>query len=82
MEQMENGYFDGAEILIWILICSGIIAGVASKAITIAVATSHSVDKISHCGAHYIVPDLDCVHAFVNKDGSLRIGESLSLVQD
>ncbi|KAL8280404.1 hypothetical protein RQP46_007052 [Phenoliferia psychrophenolica] len=52
---------------------SGILAGVASGAKTIAVCTSHPVEKISHCGAHYIVPSLDCVHAFPNKDGSIRI---------
>ncbi|KAK4698073.1 hypothetical protein P7C70_g8112, partial [Phenoliferia sp. Uapishka_3] len=52
---------------------SGIKAGVASKAITIAVCTSHPVEKISNCGAHYIVPSLDCVHARTNKDGSVHI---------
>lgn len=75
---------------------SGIRAGVASSAITIAVCTSHpgtsfpnsnymrpdltlvvTVEKISNCGAHYIVPSLDCIHAFPNPDGSIRIGPSL-----
>ncbi|ORY90893.1 HAD-like domain-containing protein [Leucosporidium creatinivorum] len=52
---------------------SGIKAGVASKAKTIAICTSHPVEKIANCGAHFIVPSLDCVHAFPNKDGSIRI---------
>ncbi|KAI5476664.1 Haloacid dehalogenase-like hydrolase domain containing protein [Pseudohyphozyma bogoriensis] len=52
---------------------SGIKAGVASEATTIAVCTSHPVEKISNCGAHYIVPSLDCVHARKNKDGSIHI---------
>ncbi|KAM0749757.1 HAD-like protein [Meredithblackwellia eburnea MCA 4105] len=52
---------------------SGIKAGVASKATTIAVCTSHPVEKINNCGAHYIVPSLDCVHAFPNPDGTIRI---------
>jgi hypothetical protein len=92
---------------------SGIKAGVASGAVTIAICTSHpgvflllpaarqlthlssQVEKISNCGAHYvsfrrrfalssslvltfvlflqIVPSLDCVYAFLNKDGSIRI---------
>lgn len=81
---------------------SGIIAAVASGAVTIAVCTSHpgvfpscapfppfafiiltslvrsrsrrtTVEKISHCGAHYIVPSLDCVFTSVNPDGSIQI---------
>ncbi|TNY23957.1 HAD-like domain-containing protein [Rhodotorula diobovata] len=52
---------------------SGIKAGVASGARTIAICTSHPVEKINTQGAHYIVPSLDCVHARKNKDGSIRI---------
>ncbi|GAA6047910.1 hypothetical protein JCM3770_006420 [Rhodotorula araucariae] len=52
---------------------SGIKAGVASGARTIAICTSHPVEKINTQGAHYIVPSLDCVHARRNKDGSIRI---------
>ncbi|GAA6000833.1 hypothetical protein JCM10207_004680 [Rhodosporidiobolus poonsookiae] len=52
---------------------SGIKAGVASGAKTIAICTSHPVEKISNAGAHYIVPSLDCVHIRKNKDGSLRV---------
>ncbi|BGP37185.1 hypothetical protein JCM10450v2_001093 [Rhodotorula kratochvilovae] len=52
---------------------SGIKAGVASGARTIAICTSHPVEKINTQGAHYIVPSLDCVHARRNKNGSIRI---------
>ncbi|GAA5896995.1 hypothetical protein JCM6882_007327 [Rhodosporidiobolus microsporus] len=52
---------------------SGIKAGVASGARTIAICTSHPVEKINSQGAHYIVPSLDCVHVRKNKDGSLRV---------
>ncbi|SCV72698.1 BQ2448_4235 [Microbotryum intermedium] len=52
---------------------SGIKAGVASGAKTIAICTSHPVEKISDSGAHYIVPSLDCVHAFPQKDGRIKI---------
>ena len=31
------------------------------------------VEKISNSGAHYIVPSLDCVHAFPQKDGRIKI---------
>ncbi|GAA5871110.1 hypothetical protein JCM16303_001692 [Sporobolomyces ruberrimus] len=52
---------------------SGIKAGVVSGAKTIAICTSHPVEKINSHGAHYIVPSLDCVFASRNKDGSIRI---------
>ncbi|GAA5845199.1 hypothetical protein JCM11251_003711 [Rhodosporidiobolus azoricus] len=52
---------------------SGIKAGVASGARTIAICTSHPVEKINSQGAHYIVPSLECVHVRKNKDGSLRV---------
>ncbi|PRQ77392.1 HAD-like domain-containing protein, partial [Rhodotorula toruloides] len=52
---------------------SGIKAGVASGARTIAICTSHPVEKINSQGAHYIVPSLDCVHARRNKDGTIHI---------
>ncbi|GJN87861.1 hypothetical protein Rhopal_000816-T1 [Rhodotorula paludigena] len=53
---------------------SGIMAGVRSGARTIAVCTSHPVEKINSQGAHYVVPSLDCVHARRNPDGkTIRI---------
>ncbi|GAA5901909.1 uncharacterized protein JCM6883_000435 [Sporobolomyces salmoneus] len=52
---------------------SGIKAGVVSGARTIAICTSHPVEKINNSGAHYIVPSLDCVFARRNKDGSIHI---------
>lgn len=52
---------------------SGIKAGVTSGAKTIAVCTSHPVEKISGYGAHYIVPSLECVHAFKKSDGGIKI---------
>ncbi|GAA6030084.1 hypothetical protein JCM8097_009248 [Rhodosporidiobolus ruineniae] len=47
---------------------SGIKAGVASGAKTIAICTSHPVEKIAGAGAHYIVPSLECVHIVPSKD--------------
>ncbi|KAM0792836.1 hypothetical protein ACM66B_002602 [Microbotryomycetes sp. NB124-2] len=52
---------------------SGIKAGVSSGAKTIAICTSHPVEKISGSGAHYIVPSLECVHAFRKPDGGIKI---------
>lgn len=52
---------------------SGIKAGVASGAKTIAVCTSHPVEKINDVGAHYVVPSLDCVFARKNPDGTIQI---------
>lgn len=52
---------------------SGIKAGVASLAKTIAVCTSHPAEKISHCGAHWLIPTLDLVKCEVRSDGKLRI---------
>ncbi|GAA5850870.1 hypothetical protein JCM8547_009115 [Rhodosporidiobolus lusitaniae] len=52
---------------------SGIKAGVASGAKTIAICTSHPVEKINGAGAHYIVPSLECVHVKKEKDGKIRI---------
>ncbi|KAK4056292.1 hypothetical protein OIO90_002736 [Microbotryomycetes sp. JL221] len=52
---------------------SGIKAGVSSGAKTIAICTSHPVEKISGSGAHYIVPSLECVHAFRKQDGGIKI---------
>lgn len=40
---------------------SGIRAGVASGATVIAVCTSHERSKISNCGAHYIVENMEKV---------------------
>lgn len=52
---------------------SGIKAGVASGAKTIAVCTSHPAEKINGAGAHYILPHMDCVWAKRNKDGTIHI---------
>ncbi|KAA1073059.1 hypothetical protein PGTUg99_024258 [Puccinia graminis f. sp. tritici] len=53
---------------------SGIKAGVASGAMTIAVCTSHPPEKISECGAHWLIPTLELVKVEVRKsDGKLRI---------
>lgn len=52
---------------------SGIKAGVASGARTIAICTSHPVEKINSQGAHYIVPSLDCVHVKRMPGGRLRV---------
>ncbi|KAH9814999.1 HAD-like domain-containing protein [Melampsora americana] len=51
----------------------GIQAGVAAGGKTIAVSTSHSHDKISHCGATWLVPTLDLVQAETLPDGRIRI---------
>lgn len=37
--------------------------------------STNLVEKINDCGAHYIVPSLDCVHAYPQKDGTIRIGK-------
>jgi len=52
---------------------SGIKAGVASGAKTIAVCTSHPHERISHCGAHWLIPTLDLVKIEVRPDGRLRV---------
>jgi len=51
----------------------GIQAGVAAGGKTIAVSTSHSHDKISHCGATWLIPTLELVQIEVLPDGKLRI---------
>ncbi|PLW16347.1 hypothetical protein PCANC_06101 [Puccinia coronata f. sp. avenae] len=51
----------------------GIQAGVAAGGKTIAVSTSHSHDKISHCGATWLIPTLELVQVEVLPDGKLRI---------
>lgn len=51
----------------------GIQAGVAAGGKTIAVSTSHSHDKISHCGATWLIPTLELVQVEVLPDGRLRI---------
>ncbi|KAG0148403.1 hypothetical protein CROQUDRAFT_654900 [Cronartium quercuum f. sp. fusiforme G11] len=65
--------FDPANCLVIEDSPSGIKAGVASGAKTIAVCTSHPHEKISHCGAHWLVPTLELVEVEVLKDGRLRI---------
>jgi len=52
---------------------SGIKAGVASGAKTIAVCTSHPHEKISQCGAHWLIPTLDLVKVEVLEDGRIKI---------
>ncbi|KNZ58308.1 uncharacterized protein VP01_1956g3 [Puccinia sorghi] len=51
----------------------GIQAGVAAGGKTIAVSTSHSHDKISNCGATWLIPTLELVQIEVLPDGKLRI---------
>ncbi|KAA1089483.1 hypothetical protein PGT21_050051 [Puccinia graminis f. sp. tritici] len=51
----------------------GIQAGVAAGGKTIAVSTSHSHEKISHCGATWLIPTLELVQVEVLPDGKLRI---------
>jgi HAD superfamily hydrolase (TIGR01509 family) len=52
---------------------SGIKAGVASGAKTIAVCTSHPHEKISHCGAHWLIPTLDLLQTSVLPNGRIKI---------
>jgi beta-phosphoglucomutase-like phosphatase (HAD superfamily) len=47
---------------------SGIRAAVASGATVIAVCTSHEKEKIEHCGAHYLVENMEKVHCEVVGD--------------
>jgi beta-phosphoglucomutase-like phosphatase (HAD superfamily) len=47
---------------------SGIRAGVASGATVVAVCTSHERSKIEHCGAHYVVENMECVTCEVDGD--------------
>jgi len=47
---------------------SGIRAGVASGATVVAVCTSHERSKIEHCGAHYVVENMDHVTCEVEGD--------------
>ncbi|KAH9458678.1 hypothetical protein MJO28_005764 [Puccinia striiformis f. sp. tritici] len=66
--------FDPANCLVIEDSPSGIKAGVASGAKTIAVCTSHPFEKISECGAHWLIPTLELVQVEVRKsDGKLRI---------
>jgi beta-phosphoglucomutase-like phosphatase (HAD superfamily) len=64
--------FDPKRCVVWEDSPSGIRAGVASGAIVIAVCTSHTRDKIAHCGAHYLVENMDSVHCEVQEDGRLK----------
>ncbi|KAG8686282.1 hypothetical protein FRC09_014237 [Ceratobasidium sp. 395] len=64
--------FDPKRCVVWEDSPSGIRAGVASGATVIAVCTSHTRDKISHCGAHYVVENMDSVHCEVQEDGRLK----------
>ena len=52
---------------------SGIKAGVASGAVTIAVCTSHTYDKICNLGAQYVVWSLDQVSVEHQEDGRLKV---------
>ncbi|KEP55602.1 haloacid dehalogenase-like hydrolase [Rhizoctonia solani 123E] len=64
--------FDPKRCVVWEDSPSGIRAGVASGAIVIAVCTSHIRDKIAHCGAHYIVENMESVQCDVQPDGRLK----------
>ncbi|KAH9811619.1 HAD-like domain-containing protein [Melampsora americana] len=65
--------FDPAKCLVIEDSPSGIKAGVASGAKTIAVCTSHPHEKISHCGAHWLIPTLELVQIQVLEDGRLKV---------
>ncbi|KAG9125816.1 hypothetical protein FRC07_006111 [Ceratobasidium sp. 392] len=73
--------FDPKRCVVWEDSPSGIRAGVASGATVIAVCTSHTRDKISNCGAHYIVENMDSARCDVQPDGRLKfvIDDSISL---
>ncbi|KAF8610488.1 HAD-like protein [Ceratobasidium sp. AG-I] len=64
--------YDPKRCLVWEDSPSGIRAGVASGATVIAVCTSHTRDKISNCGAHFVVENMDSVHCEVQEDGRLK----------
>ncbi|QRV97540.1 haloacid dehalogenase [Ceratobasidium sp. AG-Ba] len=64
--------FDPKRCVVWEDSPSGIRAGVASGAIVIAVCTSHTREKIAHCGAHYIVENMESVKCDVMEDGRLK----------
>ncbi|KAF8311599.1 HAD-like protein [Clavulina sp. PMI_390] len=51
---------------------SGIRAGVASGAIVVALCTSHERAKIEHCGAHYLIENMDQIKCSQLDDGRLR----------
>jgi beta-phosphoglucomutase-like phosphatase (HAD superfamily) len=51
---------------------SGIRAGVASGATVVALCTSHERDKIAHCGAHYLLENMEQIHCYPMADGRLR----------
>lgn len=51
---------------------SGIRAGVASGATVIAVCTSHERSNIEHCGAHYIVENMESINTEVTEDGGIK----------
>ena len=53
--------FDATKCVVFEDSPSGIRAGVASGATVIAVCTSHERSKIEHCGAHYIVENMERV---------------------
>ncbi|KDN49399.1 hypothetical protein RSAG8_02101, partial [Rhizoctonia solani AG-8 WAC10335] len=64
--------YDPKRCVVWEDSPSGIRAGVASGATVIAVCTSHTRDKIAHCGAHYIVENMESVECDVQPDGRLK----------
>ena len=63
--------FDAARCVVFEDSPSGIRAGVASGAIVIAVCTSHEQSKIEHCGAHFIVDNMESVEVEI-EHGHLR----------
>ena len=63
--------FDAARCVVFEDSPSGIRAGVASGAIVIAVCTSHERSKIEHCGAHFIVDNMESVKVEI-EHGHLR----------
>ncbi|KEI37701.1 uncharacterized protein L969DRAFT_89669 [Mixia osmundae IAM 14324] len=65
--------FDCKDCLVFEDSPSGIRAGVASGAKTIAVCTSHPASKIKDSGAHYLIPTIECIHITPMEDGRLKV---------
>ncbi|KAI0821979.1 HAD-like protein [Trametes gibbosa] len=62
--------FDAARCVVFEDSPSGIRAGVASGATVIAVCTSHERSKIEHCGAHYIVENMEQIDIIPEGEGA------------
>lgn len=51
---------------------SGIRAGVASGAVVVALCSSHERSKIEHCGAHFLIENMDQIVCTPLEDGRLQ----------